>query len=406
MTVFIVTQTRQGETVMNRTHLLPLICAAVVSASGGTAAGGYLLVPDFDKNNVLRFDAATGAFVDEFVSRRSERLNQPWSALIGPHDGNLYVSTGHWRGPGQIKAVLRYDGTSGEFLDEFVQRGQMEMPHAFMFGPDGNVYVGDIVNPDVFGFGEGGRIVRFDGTTGAFMDEFVTQGSGGLLHPLAHVFGPSGRGPKNLDLYVTDEDGHDVKRYDGTTGAFLGAFVAAGDLISDPLGLTFGPDGNLYVADFGIGAILRFQGPSGKTPGGAMPSAGNSGAVFVAADSGDLLRPLGVIFGPDGNGDGHQDLYVSNITFKSFYGKDGSVKRYDGLTGAFIDTFVPIGSGGLDDPSLIAFTETDPVTLQYLGGPTLLAASHTVPEPSCLLLASLGVAGLALYCPLGRVKRQ
>ena len=330
-------------------------------------SGGYLLVPDFDKHNVLRFDAATGAFVDQFVSRKSGGLNQPWNVLIGPHDGDLYVSTGHFRGPGQIKAVLHYDGTTGAFLDEFVQRSQMDMAHAVMFGPDGNLYVG--VRDDEGGHPKGGRIARFDGTTGAFMDDFVPRLSGGLLHPLAHVFGPSGRGPHNLDLYVTDEDGHDVKRYDGTTGAFLGVFVAAGTgLISDPLGLTFGPDGNLYVADFGIGAILRFQGPSGSTPGAPMPSAGNSGAVFVAPGSGGLLaRPLGVIFGPDGNGDGDQDVYVSNITFTGFYGKNGNVKRYDGLTGAFIDTFVPTGSGGLDDPSLITFTETDPVTLNYLG---------------------------------------
>ena len=219
-------------------------------------SGSYLLVPDYDKHNVLRFDAATGAFVDEFVSRQSGGLNQPWIALIGPHDGNLYVSTGHFRGPGQIKAVLRYDGTTGAFLDEFVQRGQMDMAHSVMFGPDGNMYVG--VRDTELGHPRGGRIARFHGTTGAFVDDFVPLGSGGLLHPLAHVFGPDGRGRGKLDLYVTDEDGHDVKRYDGTTGAFKGVFVAAGSgVISLPLGLTFGPDGNLYVADLGIGAILR-----------------------------------------------------------------------------------------------------------------------------------------------------
>jgi hypothetical protein len=129
-----------------------------------------------------------------------------------------------------------------------------------------------------------------------------------------------------------------------------------------------------------------------------MPSSGNSGAVFVAPGSGGLLaRPLGVIFGPDGNGDGHQDIYVSNITFTGFYGKDGNIKRYDGLTGAFIDTFVPTGSGGLDDPSLMTFTETDPVTLQYLGVSAASVAAQSVPEPSCLLLGSIAAAGFAFY---------
>ena len=376
---------------MIQINTLLWICAAAVLASGSPSVAGYLLVTDFDKHNVLRFDAATGAFVDEFISRKSSGLNQPWNVVIGPHDGDLYVSTGHFRGPGQIKAVLRYNGTTGAFVDEFVARGQMDMTHAVMFGPDGNLYVGARDDEGNKGHPQGGRIARFNATTGAFMDDLVPRLSGGLQHPLAHVFGPDGFG--NLDLYVTDEDGHDVKRYDGTTGAFKGVFVAAdADLISHPLGLTFGPDGNLYVADFGIGAVLRFQGPSGPAPGAPMPSAGNSGAIFVAPGSGGLLaRPLGVIFGPDGNGDGNQDVYVSNITFTGFYGKHGNVKRYDGVTGDFIDTFVPTGSGGLDDPSLIAFTETDPVTLQYLGGPGHHTVIHLVPEPSCLLLSSAAI---------------
>lgn len=357
--------------VVTQFSVLLAVVWAFHSADAGEPLQGsnrrYLLVPDYDKHNVLRFDAATGAFVDEFVPRQSGGLNLPWIALIGPHDGNIYVSSGHFRGPGQIKAVLRYDGTTGAFLDQFVQPGQMDMAHSVMFGPDGNLYVGDRVEGNT-GHPRGGRILRFNATTGAFMDEFVPRLSGGLLHPLAHVFGPSGRGPRNLDLYVTDEDAHDIKRYDGTTGAFLGVYVPAGSFISAPLGLTFGPDGNLYVADFGIGAVLRFQGPAGTSPGAPMPSAGNTGAIFVAPGSGGLLaRPLGVIFGPDGNGDGHQDVYVSNITFTGFYGKNGNVRRYDGRTGDFIDTFIPAGSGGLDDPNLITFTETDPVTLQYLG---------------------------------------
>jgi hypothetical protein len=50
------------------------------------------------------------------------------------------------------------------------------------------------------------------------------------------------------------------------------------------------------------------------------------------------------------------------------------VKRYDGATGAFIDTFVPERSGGLKRPSMMTFTQTDPVTLAYLGDDRLTAA--------------------------------
>ena len=129
--------------VVTQFSVLLAVVWAFHSADAGEPLQGsnrrYLLVPDYDKHNVLRFDAATGAFVDEFVPRQSGGLNLPWIALIGPHDGNIYVSSGHFRGPGQIKAVLRYDGTTGAFLDQFVQPGQMDMAHSDMYGPDGTL---------------------------------------------------------------------------------------------------------------------------------------------------------------------------------------------------------------------------------------------------------------------------
>jgi hypothetical protein len=55
---------------------------------------------------------------------------------------------------------------------------------------------------------------------------------------------------------------------------------------------------------------------------------------------------------------------------------------------------------------MITFTETDPVTLNYLGSSAQHAGIHGVPEPSCLLLGSLGAAGLALYGWRQRVARR
>ena len=56
------------------------------------------------------------------------------------------------------------------------------------------------------------------------------------------------------------------------------------------------------------------------------------------------------------------------------------VKRFDGVTGAFIDTFVPNHSGGLDDPNFITFIETDPVTLAYPSAVTSSAVSRQGPR--------------------------
>src|SRR5262249_26469611 len=44
----------------------------------------------------------------------------------------------------------------------------------------------------------------------------------------------------------------------------------------------------------------------------------------------------------------------------------------------FIDTFVTANSGGLDDPNLLAFTETDPVTLAYTGDNLMVASGPPI----------------------------
>src|SRR5262249_11462997 len=124
-------------------------------------------------------------------------------------------------------------------------------------------------------------------------------------------------------------------------------------------------------------AVFRFQGPAATTPGAPMPSPGNAGAVFVASGSGGLLTTFGLIFGPDGNGDGQQDLYLPSFktagSNKSVE-KTATIKRYDGVTGTFIDTFVTPNSGGLDQPNYLTFTETDSVTLAYTGATTRATA--------------------------------
>ncbi len=65
-----------------------------------------------------------------------------------------------------------------------------------------------------------------------------------------------------------------ILRYDQTTGAPLGVFASGGE-IDGPLGLTVGPDKNLYVASGNpvapgqgeFGRILRYSGATGAFMG-------------------------------------------------------------------------------------------------------------------------------------------
>ncbi len=215
-------------------------------------------------------------------------------------------------------SIKQYDGTTGAYLGNFVAPGSggLNLPTYFIFGLDGNLYVSN--NRD-------GSVKRYNGKTGAYIDDFVRAVRGDEDLPYGLAFGPDG------NLYVSMGA---VKRYNGATGAYINDFVpfgtGAGALLG-PSGLVFGPDGNLYVADTGIEGVPRYDGGTGTFLGD-----------FVTPHSGGLESPVTLKFGPDGN------LYVC-----AFYGH--AIKRYDGRTGAYLGDFVPAGTGGLFWPDDLAF---------------------------------------------------
>lgn len=206
--------------------------------------------------------------------------------------------------PGRI---LRYDGLTGTFVDAFVPTAsgglRFTIGMTIAVGGDGNLY---ITNDSGLG-GTGGGVWRYNGTTGAFIDAFVPLGSGGLTSPHHLTFGPDG------NLYVTDYALNAVLRYNGTTGASMGIFASTG--LNRPEDLLFGRDGNLYVSD--DDKVVRFNGSTGVFIDN-----------FVPAGSGGLYALRQIAIGPDNN------LYVASAS-------SGGVYRYNGTTGAFIDVFVP-----------------------------------------------------------------
>ncbi len=180
------------------------------------------------------------------------------------------------------------------------------------------------------------------------LDRFVSLGSGGLTKSAGSTFGPDG------NLYVANVNDQAIFRYNGVTGSYIDTFVPGSGSLNAYLEPAFGPDGNLYVSSSAGNKVLRYSGSSG---------------AFMDVFVGGLSSPVGITFGSDGslyiaNQGTNEVLRYSNSVLspfvpagsgglsaprKSVFGPDGNlyvasqgngrVLRYDGGTGAFIDTF-------------------------------------------------------------------
>ncbi len=238
---------------------------------------GNLYVANFGNRNVLRFNGQSGAFIDEFVAPNSGGLQFPTVLAFGP-DGNLYVGQG---GPGNTGGggnVLRYNGTTGAFVDVFADAkasSGLDLINGIAFGPDGNLYVS---STDRSIFTNADRVLRYNGTTGAFIDTFVAPGELDDLGAL--TFGPDG------DLYMIDARFSHVQRYSGVDGTFKGVFTSGGNLAT-AFDLQFGPNGNLFVASRGNDQVQEFNGTTGVFID-----------QFVSAGDGGLDAPQAIVFRP------------------------------------------------------------------------------------------------------------
>ncbi|HJT82749.1 MAG TPA: hypothetical protein VJ719_16245, partial [Chthoniobacterales bacterium] len=155
-------------------------------------------------------------------------------------------------------------------------------------------------------------------------------------------------------LYVTDPANDNVVQFNQTTGAFEGIFVPGGNSWSpnDATGLTFGPDGNLYVVGTGTGFVMRFDGSDGSPlPGPNVlvpPMFTTSQFTTFSGFNGALNGAQDIVFGTDVSGDLYPEIYVSN-------GSSNKISVFNGATGDWIADHTLISPGG-SNPAFVGMT--------------------------------------------------
>src|SRR5262245_24857900 len=155
--------------------------------------------------------------------------------------------------------------------------------------------------------------------------------------------------PSTADiLYVGDAGNNTVQRFDADTGASLGTFVDNSKSLKGPRGMIFDGDGHFLLANQNAGRgktgeIMRYDAGTGVFQGSVVPF----------QDANAPFAPRGMVL-KDGI------IYVANLqdsdTLKSGIAPNGSIRRYDASTGAYLGNLTPpTGLTGQFNPRGIVF---------------------------------------------------
>lgn len=307
--------------------LRTLFFALAFAVPAAALSAQDLYVSSTDKSNsttISRFNGTTGAAVGSFGQ----------GLLSGGVTGFAFNPGGNVLVLESSGTVRSFSGTTNTLLGTFATVGGTNFQSGLTFGPNGDLYSTRNLT------GVGTQIVRMNGVTGAVSATYDAPSGVAGSNFAKLAFGTGG------DIFVGYNDGAGIRRYNGTTGAFVGTFVP-NISVAD---LSFGTGGDLFAVTGGI--ISRYNGVTGA-----------AGGVFATPPTSMFGNALvGLAFGTDG------DLFSSDNT--------GSILRYNGTTGALAGTFV----SGSNFGSVGAYA----------------FAPAPVPEPTGILAVfGLAAAGLA-----------
>lgn len=222
------------------------------NAAGADSAQGLVFGPDGKlylasaaNDKILRYDPVTGASLGTFATLGNPAHDGPIDIAFAP-DGYIYVTAF------DSGRLIKLDA-AGNVVDAFAGPAGYGLG-TVAIGPDGNIYVGAIQLSDFTG-----AVLRY--TPAGSLSTFIANGTGGLVSPGGIGFDLSG------NLLVANiladanfvDIGSTVLKFNGTTGAFISELVGPGRGIDTPffLTVTATPEPATYgVMSFGLGCLV------------------------------------------------------------------------------------------------------------------------------------------------------